>query len=320
MMDGINKTSLFILIGFVIAIALVPVFIKGEYVLNMLFLLCLYTILSQSWNVLGGYCGQINLGQAAFFGIGTLTCRYIWTAGCPFPLSLLGGAIASLILACIIGIPTLRLRAHYFSIGTLGVAMIALITIQNALPGVDYLPPELMAAYNPIPRFYTALVVTILTIAGVYGINHSKLGLGMLCVREDEEAASATGINVVKFKIIAMAISTFISGLAGGLFAYYYVTYYYYVPFDLMWSFDPVLIVFIGGAGTIVGPIIGSVCYVLLKEFFALSMGQINVLIFGVVFILIVLFLPKGLVGIARKSMINDVFRIALLRWRLRSR
>jgi branched-chain amino acid transport system permease protein len=301
MIGGINKRSLFVLIAFILAIALVPIFITGEYILNILFLLCLYSILSQGWNILGGYCGQINLGQAAFFGIGALTCRYIWTAGCPFPIALLGGASSSLILACIIGIPTLRLKAHYFSIGTLGVAMIALITIQNALPGVDYLPSELMEAYNPVTRFYTALVVTALIIAALYGINHSKLGLAMLCVREDEEAASATGINVVKFKIIAMALSTFITGLAGGLFAYYYVTYYYYVPFDLMWSFDPVLIVFIGGAGTIVGPIIGSVCYVLLKEIFALSMGQINVLIFGVVFILIVLFLPKGLVGIARR-------------------
>jgi branched-chain amino acid transport system permease protein len=302
MTEGINKKSLFILAGFIVVLALAPIFAKGEYVLNMLFLLCLYTILSHSWNILGGYCGQINLGQAAFFGMGSLACRYVWTAGCPFPLALLAGGVAALILACIIGIPTLRLRAHYFSIGTLGVAMIALVTIQNALPGVDYLPADLMAAFNPVSRFYTALIVAILTIAGVYAINHSKLGLALLCVREDEDAASATGINVVKTKIIALCLSTFITGLAGGLFAYYYVTYYYYVPFDLMWSFDPVLIVFIGGAGTITGPIIGAVCYVILKEIFAISLGQINVLIFGVVFILIVLFLPKGLVGFARKA------------------
>jgi branched-chain amino acid transport system permease protein len=305
MTEGINKKSLGILAGFIVVLALVPFFAKNEYVLNMLFLLCLYTILSHSWNILGGYCGQINLGQAAFFGTGSLVCRYVWTAGCPFPLALLAGAVASLILACIIGIPTLRLRAHYFAIGTLGVAMIALVTVQNALPGVDFLPGHLMASFNPLSRFYTALIVAILTIAGVYAINHSKLGLALLCVREDEDAASATGINVVKFKIIALCLSTFITGLAGGLFAYYYVSYYPYVPFDLMWSFDPVLIVFIGGAGTIMGPIIGAVCYVILKEVFAISLGQINVLIFGVVFILTVLFLPKGLVGFVRKAKKN---------------
>ncbi len=130
--------------------------------------------------------------------------------------------------------------------------MIALITVQNVLPGVDFLSAIVMSAgYNPVSRFYTAFRVVILTIAGVYGINRSKLGLAMLCVREDEEAAAATGISVIKFKVIAMGLSTFIAGLAGGLFAYYYVSYYYYVPFDLVWSFDPVLIVFIGGAGTI---------------------------------------------------------------------
>ncbi len=301
-MASINNKSILILAGFIGAIGLVPLFIKGEYILNILFLLCLYTILSHSWNILGGYCGQINLGQAAFFGMGSLCCRAVWVAGCPFPIALLCGALAALFLACLIGLPTLRLRAHYFSIGTLGVAMIALITVQNVLPGVDFLPADLMSGYNSVTRFYTAFVVVILTIAGVYGINYSKLGLAMLCVREDEEAAAATGINVVKFKVIAMALSTFITGLAGGLFAYYYVSYYYYVPFDLVWSFDPVLIVFIGGAGTITGPIIGAVGYVILKEIFAINLGQINVLIFGVVFILIVLFLPGGLVGIATKG------------------
>jgi branched-chain amino acid transport system permease protein len=301
MKSSIDNKTPYILIGFAVVVALLPIFVKGEYIINVLFMLCLYTILSQSWNILGGYCGQINLGQAAFFGIGAMACRYIWTAGLPFPLALLGGATASLVLAFIIGVPTLRLRAHYFSIGTLGVAMIALVTIQNALPGVDYLPSELMSTYNPVARFYTAFVVAILTIVGVYALNYSKLGLAMLCVREDEEAASATGINVVKFKIVAMALSSFGTGLAGGLFAYYYVSYYYYVPFELMWSFDPVLIVFIGGAGSIAGPIIGSACYVLLKEIFAISLGQVNVLIFGIVFILIVLFLPKGLIGIAKK-------------------
>lgn len=302
MTEGINKKSLFILVGFVATLAIVPIFAKGEYILNMLFLLCLYTILAHSWNILGGYCGQINLGQAAFFGMGSLVCRYVWTAGCPIPFALLAGAVASVILACIIGIPTLRLRAHYFSIGTLGVAMITLVTVQNVLTGVDFLPADLMSTFNPLTRFYTALVAAILTIAGVYLINHSKLGLAMLCVREDEDAASATGISVVKFKIMAFCLSTFFSGLAGGLFAYYYVSYYYYVPFDLMWSFDPVMIVFIGGAGTIIGPIIGAVCYVILKEIFAISLGEVNVLIFGVVFILIVFFLPKGLVAIGRRS------------------
>jgi branched-chain amino acid transport system permease protein len=125
------------------------------------------------------------------------------------------------------------------------------------------------------------------------------MGLAMVCIREDEDAAEAVGINVFKHKIAAMAVSASLAGVAGGLFAIYYVSFYPYVPFELTWSFDPLLITFIGGAGTIAGPVLGSICYVILREIFALSMGQLNVLLFGVVFICIVLFLPKGLIGLS---------------------
>jgi branched-chain amino acid transport system permease protein len=269
----------------------------GEYFLNTFFVLCLYVILSQSWNILGGYCGQVNLGQAAFFGTGALVCRYLWTAGHSIGLALLGGAVASLVVACVIGTAALRLRAHYFAIGTLGLAMIALVTIQTLLPGTDFLPSDLLSGYDAVARCYLALAAAAATTELVYVLAHSKLGLAMLCVREDEDAALAVGINVVKHKLIATALSTFIAGLAGGLFAYYNVSMYYYVPFELAWSFDPLLIVFIGGTGTVFGPVLGALCYVLLKELFALSLGQVNVLIFGVAFILIVLFLPKGLIS-----------------------
>jgi branched-chain amino acid transport system permease protein len=95
-----------------------------------------------------------------------------------------------------------------------------------------------------------------------------------------------------------MSLSTLIAGLGGGLFSFYVASYYYYVPFDLGWSFDPVLISFIGGAGTVAGPLLGSIVFVILKELFAISLGQMNVLIFGIVFIFTVLFFPKGIIGI----------------------
>lgn len=301
-MNNLNIRNLLIISVVLLSLALLPLFVKKEYILNMIFLICLYSILSQSWNIFAGYCGQISLGHAVFFGIGALTSRYIWIAGLPFSLTLLGGGIASVILASVIGIPTLKLRSHYFAIGTLAFAMIAHITVQNILPGVNFLPPQLIAAYSLVSRYYTALVIGFLTVLSAYGVANSKLGLAMVSIREDEDAAEAIGINTFKYKIIALAISAFIAGVAGGLFATYYVSFYRYVPFELWWSFDPLLIAFIGGAGTILGPIIGSVCYVILKEIFAISMGQVNVLIFGAVFILIVLFFPKGLVGLLGRN------------------
>ncbi|MBI5446698.1 MAG: branched-chain amino acid ABC transporter permease [Deltaproteobacteria bacterium] len=289
------------LLGLVLAGAVLGSARLGEYSLNLIFVLCLYVILSQSWNILGGYCGQVNLGLAAFFGTGAFVCRYLWTSGHSIYLALGGGGVAALVLACIIGGAALRLRAHYFAIGTLGLAMIALITVQSTFPGVDFLPPDLLSGYSAIPRCLIALTVAFLTTELVYFLAHSKLGLAMRCVREDEEAALAVGINVVRCKIIAAGMSTFLAGLAGGLFAFYNVSFYYYAPFELGWSFDPVLIVFIGGAGTVFGPVVGALCYVLLKELFALSLGQVNVLIFGIAFIGIVLFLPEGLMSLAQR-------------------
>jgi len=276
-----------------------PLVIKSEYLLNLLILICLYAILSHSWNILGGYCGQISLGHATFFGAGALTFRYLWLGGVSYYLALPAGALASLVLASAIGFPSFKMKGHYFSIGTLALAMIALITVQNLLPGVSFITEACLKEYSLMTIYYLALGVAALTVFAVYALSRSKLGLAMISVREDEDAAEAIGINTFKYKVAAMSISTVVAGFAGGIFAFYCGTYYHYAPFELGWSFDPLLIAFIGGAGTVAGPVIGSVVFVLLKELFAASLGQVNVLIFGIVFIVTVLFLPKGLVGIA---------------------
>jgi branched-chain amino acid transport system permease protein len=143
-----------------------------------------------------------------------------------------------------------------------------------------------------------ALTVAVITIGLVSFLNRSKLGLAFVSIREEEDAAEAIGINTFKYKVISMTLSTLIAGLGGGLFSFYVASYYHYVPFELGWSFDPVLIASIGGAGTVAGPVLGSIVFVILKEIFAISLGQMNVLIFGIVFIFTVLFLPKGLIGI----------------------
>jgi branched-chain amino acid transport system permease protein len=285
--------------GFLLLLIIVPHIFKSEYLLNLMILVCLYAILSHSWNVLGGYCGQISLGHATFFGAGALTFRYLWLGGVSYYLALPAGALASLILASAIGFPSFKMKGHYFSIGTLALAMIALITVQNLLPGVSFITEACLAQYSLLTIYYLALGIAAVTVLVVYALSHSKLGLAMVSVREDEEAAEAIGINTFKYKVAAMSVSTLIAGFAGGIFAFYCGTYYHYAPFELGWSFDPLLIAFIGGAGTVVGPIVGAVVFVLLKELFAAHLGQVNVLIFGIVFIITVLFLPKGLVGMA---------------------
>ncbi len=290
-----------LLAGIVIVLALLPLVITQAYILNLIILISLYIVMSHSWNILGGLTGQISLGHSTFFGIGALLFRYLWVLGAPSFLALCGASISSLLLASAIGFPTFKLKGHYFAIGTLALSMIAIITVQNLFPGVSFAPPEYLSKYSLVPIYYMAVTVSIIAIGLVYALTRSKLGLAFASIREDEDAAEAIGINTFKYKVISMSLSTLVAGLGGGLFSYYVASYYCYVPFELGWSFDPVLITFIGGPGTVIGPVIGSVCFVLLKELFAISLGQMNVLIFGIIFILTILFLPEGLIGLIKR-------------------
>jgi branched-chain amino acid transport system permease protein len=167
------------------------------------------------------------------------------------------------------------------------------------LPTVADLPGDYIATYNLIPHYYFFLILAVIVVAIVYWISHSKLGLGMMAVGEDEGAAKASGVNTFRQKIIALFISTFFAGLAGGAFAFYHVSYYHDLPFKSTWTFDALLITFVGGVGTIVGPIVGAFFYAIFKEFFVRTFPQLHVFIFGVLFILVVLLLPGGLVEMA---------------------
>jgi branched-chain amino acid transport system permease protein len=291
-----------VLFLFVVAIlAFIPMVIKGDYILNVFFLLFLYIIISQGSNIMVGYGGLLNVGQAAFFGIGALVARLVWISGIPFYLALLAGGLSSVALSAFIGLPSLRLRGHYFAIGTLALAIIARITIGNILPGVSFIPNEYIVGYSLILRYYLALALSAIFIVVVHRVFNSRLGLAILSTRDDEEAAQAIGINIFKYKLTAFALSSFLVGMAGGLFAFFYISYYYYVPFGLLWSFEPILITFVGGAGTIAGPILGSILFVALKEAFAYTLGEMSILIFGIVLILVILFLPGGLVSLPKK-------------------
>ncbi len=284
--------------GIIVLLILVPLIFTRTDILTFFFLTLLYITLSQSWNILGGYTGQINLGHAAFFGAGALAARYIWLHfGLPLPLAILGGGLAATIFAMIIGFPAFRLRGIYFVIGTLVLAEILRLVFYTILPRADVMPMRLLGAYSLIPRYYLSLLIALLTVAAVYWISRSRLGLGLMSIREDEDAAEASGVDTQRYKLLAFAISTFLTGLAGGIYAYYSAAFRAGGLFEPVWTFDAVIIVFVGGVGTILGPVIGSVFFVLLKQFLSLYLpGGIHVAVFGVLFIIVVLFLPGGLV------------------------
>jgi branched-chain amino acid transport system permease protein len=154
----------------------------------------------------------------------------------------------------------------------------------------------MLATYQLLPRYFLFFAIAILTVASTYLLVNSRLGIGVMAVREEEDAAESLGVSAIRHKLLALVLSAFFTGLAGGAFAYYHVSYYVQFPFTPVWSFDALTMVYIGGLGTIIGPIIGAVFFVLLREYLALTLGEYHLIVFGVLFILVVLFLPGGIV------------------------
>lgn len=281
----------------VVAALLVPQFTDRRDTLNLLFLVYLYVAMAQSWNILAGYAGQINLGHAAFFGVGAWTTRGLWTnEDVPFLVAFLMGGLVAMLFAIVFGVITFRLRGAYFAIGTLALAEALRLTVANLLPNIESLPGPVIARYELEPRYYLALGLALFSAAIVAILPRTRISLGILAVREDEAAAEASGVNVLQHKLIALALSSFLAGLAGGTFAYYHVSYYPSFTFSPVWTFDAVLATFIGGIGTVAGPIIGGVFFIFVRERLAVSLVEVHQIIFGALFIAVVLLLPGGLV------------------------
>jgi branched-chain amino acid transport system permease protein len=284
-----------ILIGLAL-LAPLPLLTARDDILNFVLLVLLSITLAQSWNIIAGYAGQVNLGHAAFFGLGALTARTLWTAGTPVLLALVAGALVATAFALLIGAAAFRLRGAYFAIGTLALGEILRTTVGNVLPEISTLPAASIAAYRLAPRYYLALGLAALSVLAVAGLQRSRLGLGMQAVREDEDAAAATGVSALGLKLRALVLSTALAGAAGGLFAYYHISYYPAHPFGPGWTFDALLMTFIGGVGTLQGPVLGAVLYVFLKEYLTVRWVDFHLLIFGALFVAIVLLFPGGLV------------------------
>jgi len=283
------------------ALALLPLAGPRDNVLNFVFVILLSITLAQSWNIVAGYAGQVNLGHAAFFGLGALVARTLWIGGTPIGVGMLAGTVVAVAFALFIGVAAFRLRGAYFAIGTLALGEILRSTVNNVLPEISTLPVGVIGGYRLTHRYYLALALAALSIVIVAWLASSRLGLGMQAIRDDEEAAEATGVGAVRLKLTALALSTGLAGVAGGLFAYYHISYYPAHPFSPHWTFDALLMTFIGGVGTLQGPVLGAILYVVLKEYLALRWVDLHLLIFGALFVAIVLVLPGGLVQAAAR-------------------
>jgi branched-chain amino acid transport system permease protein len=283
--------------GLLLAAALgLPLVANQDQVLTLAILVFLNASLASSWNIIGGFAGQVNLGHAAFFGLGALVARLLWLQGVPFPLAFLAGGAAAAVAAFFLGYPGLRLKGIYFSIGTLALAEAIRITVGNFFPTVTALPSEGLRAYSLVSRYYLSLGVLLLSVGVTAYLLRSKLGLGMLATREDEDAARSIGVNIFRHKLTAFVISAALAGLTGASFAYFFVSYYPSLTFGPEYTFNALIIVFVGGIGTLAGPLIGAVFFVLVQNLLAVNLVDLHLLIFGVLFVLVVLLFPGGLV------------------------
>jgi len=271
--------------------------------------LLMFMVLAQAWNLIGGLAGYPSFGNVAFFGIGAYTTGILMAkAGLSFFPSLALAALAGALAAVAIGFPVLRLRGHYFAVATFAAAE-AMREIVNNLTGLTGggmgLSLPLMAGGARAIGFYFYYLMFGLFLAAL-GVNavitRSRLGYGLLAIREDEEAAMVAGIDTTRYKVIAFALSATLTALAGGIYAYW-ITYIEPANvFDVLIGVTMLVMVLLGGSGTLWGPPVGAVVLIVLTELVWARFLELHAAILGAVIILVVIFLPDGLVEMVRQG------------------
>jgi branched-chain amino acid transport system permease protein len=291
-----NLTIGAILLVILILLATLPLYGPG-YPVILLSSILMYVILTVGWVIFSAPTGYISLAPAAFFGFGIYTTAIIGKA-IPFALVVFTGGAASFCLALLVGALTLRLKGIYFAVFTFGLLML----IANA---VNYYEIHftgtrgrfvMVKGYNLIYLYMLGIFVLLMIAATI--IKHSKYGLALVSIGQEEEAAEHTGVNVVMVKVIIFAISAFFMGAAGAVMATKWTYIDSGIAFYMLYSFMPVLMAIFGGMGQLYGPIIGSAIFTYLEELLITRFPEIYMLIFGAILVVSILYLPDGLVGL----------------------
>ncbi len=260
----------------------------------------MYIVLTVSWVIFSGPTRYISLASAAFFGVGIYTSA-VFGKVVSLPLVIGIGALASFCLALLVGALTLRLRGIYFSIFTFGLVVL----IQQLLLWWEVVKMHTRGRFvivvNNTTIYYVMLIILVVLMLTAYFVRHSRYGLALQSIGEDEEAASHTGIHVTGLKIIAFAISAFFTGAAGSIMAMRWTYIDPYIAFNPLFSFLPVLMAIFGGTGHFFGPVLGAVIFGYLEEVLITKFPYYYMLIFGTILVIAILYLPGGLVGLMQK-------------------
>ena len=282
--------------------AVAPLAISG-YWLRLITFIFMWIGLAGSLNLLTGYTGYLDFGHVAFFGIGAYTTGVLMVKlGMPFFPAMFIGAIFASILALLVGIPTMRLRGAYFAIAMLAFAE-AMKQVALEFEGITGGGNGLsLPIYTNYPFFYYMMFSVVLLIIGTtFWFEKSKFGKALMAIREAELAAEVSGVNTFYCKLIAFGISAFTAGMIGGIYAYWMTFLYPGDAFNVLLTVRMIIMAFLGGAGTLLGPVIGAAFLAAIEEILWAEFKYTYLIIVGFIVVLVVLVLPRGLMGLFRQ-------------------
>lgn len=296
---GIYSKTLFfpaiVTVGFVL-LATLPLWFPPYFIVSLSTIL-MFIILTVSWAIFSGPTRYISLATAAFFGIGVYTSALLGKA-MALPLVILLASLLSFILALFIGLLTLRLRGMYFIIFTFSVTELmrhALLWWETTMTGTVG-RWVVMLDHNTV--YYVLLAIFALALATGYVIKRSRFGLALRTIGEQEEASMHVGINTTIVKTIAFAISALFMGATGAIMATKWKYVDPRIAFDPLLSFMPVLMAIFGGTGQLAGPVAGAAIFAYLEEVLTTQFPYYYMLLFGIILVIVILFMPHGLVGV----------------------
>lgn len=279
-----------------------PFVIQNEYYVDLLILTMMWSVLGVSWNLLGGYAGQVSFGHAVFFGVGAYAaCLFHVKLGVPLWIGFILAGVAGALLAIPVGLICFRLRGPYFSLSVLALSeVLRLITLQwkdftEGAVGILLISPVMESKTGYYYLIFGLLVLTLLVTAHII---RTRAGFYFVAIREDEDAAQSLGIPLVKYKLAALIVSAFFTGMMGCFYANFTSFIDPYIVFSIVdISIAVVLVVVLGGIGTFWGPVVGALVVVMFSEGFRSIFAEAHVLVYGLLIISVILFLPEGIVG-----------------------
>jgi branched-chain amino acid transport system permease protein len=311
------KSRFFIFVALAVAAAvLVAAYvIRSDYLFFAGYVVLQFVVLATAWNLLGGYCGYVNFGSAAFFALGAYTSVFFHKAyPLPIPLLIVLAGVVAGIVGFGMGYLTLRLRGAFFAIATLALAVVLQTMIVNwnfvggSRGAYVIRPATLQIAGFTIPYveylFFLMLVLTVVALMTARVIERSRLGFGFATIRDDELAAEASGVPTLRLKLIATTVSGALMGMAGAPFPYYIGYLEPSSAFGLAYAVNSIAMPMIGGTGTWVGPLVGALLLGIIQQVATVTISSaVNLLIVGVLLVAFVIIAPNGLVGFVQERM-----------------